>query len=241
MIALYVSDEPEDASSSPTWPTSTASARLRSRPLKFGLFFLDYDLDGRLDLLSTNGHLESDIATVQASQTYEQAAQLFWNTGQRRRALFAMVGPAAAGTDLFRPIVGRGSAYADIDGDGDLDVVTTSNGGPAHLFRNDGGNANRWIRLELVGRTSNRSAIGAKVTVKAGGTVQERQLFPAKGYLSSVELPMTFGLGTADRVDSVEIRWPSGKISEFKGMKAGQVYKVDEAAGPAGGPRPSGG
>jgi hypothetical protein len=232
MTALYVADDPASMQfydqanvfglGAPTQP-----------PLKFGLFFFDYDLDGRPDVLSTNGHLENDIAKVQASQTYEQSAQLFWNTGQKRRNLFALVGPEVAGPDLFVKIVGRGSAYADIDGDGDLDVVMTANGGPARVFRNDGGNKNGWIRLELVGRESNRSAIGAKVVVKVGELVEESQLFPAKGYLSSVELPLTFGLGTSSRADQVRITWPSGKITELKNLESGQVYKVDEKDGSA--------
>ena len=166
MTALYVTDDPKSLQFSDLASLYGLGAPTQP-PLKFGLFYFDYDLDGRLDLLSTNGHLESDIAKVQASMTYEQSAQLFWNTGQPGRTLFALVGPEAAGPDLFRPIVGRGSAYADIDGDGDLDVVLTANGGPARLFRNDGGNKNHWLRLALTGNPSNRDAIGRKVTVEA--------------------------------------------------------------------------
>jgi len=231
MTALYVAETPAKLLFSDQANVFGLGAATQP-PLKFGLFFFDYDLDGRPDVLSANGHLESDIAKVQASQTYEQAAQLFWNTGQKRRSLYALVGPAAAGPDLFTPIVGRGSAYADIDGDGDLDVVLTANGGPARLFRNDGGDRNGWVRLVLVGRGSNRDAIGAQVTVKAGEVVQERQHFPAKGYLSSVEMPLTFGLGASPVADEVRIRWPSGKVSEFRGLRAGKTYKVDEESGP---------
>ena len=129
-------------------------------PLKFSLFFFDYDLDGRLDLLSVNGHLESDIAKVQATQTYAQPAQLYWNSGKPGRSRFVLVGPEVAGADLFQPIVGRGSEYADIDDDGDLNVVLTASGGPAHLLSNIGGDNNHWIRLRLVGRgKSNRDAL----------------------------------------------------------------------------------
>jgi hypothetical protein len=200
-------------------------------PLKFGLFWFDYDLDGRPDLLWADGHLEPDIAAVDPSQSHAQPAQLFRNTGKDGRSLFVPVGPEAAGHDLFAPTVGRGSAYADIDGDGDLDVILTANGGPARLFRNEGGGGNRGIRLELVGRASNRDAIGAKVTVRAGGLVQHAQLFPAKGYLSSVEHALTFGLGDQSRAGEVRIVWPSGKTAEFRAIEAGRLYKVDEAGG----------
>lgn len=230
MTALYVTDEPKGLQFSDLANIYGLGAPTQP-PLKFGLFFFDYDLDGRLDLLSTNGHLESDIAKVQASESYAQPAQLFWNTGRKGRALFTLVGKESAGPDLFTPIVGRGSAYADIDGDGDLDVVLTANGGPAKLFRNDGGNKNHWIRLNLLGTTSNRSAIGAKVRLKSGDTVQQRQLIPAKGYLSSVEFPLTFGLGKNKQADSVTITWPSGRTTELSNLQAGKTYRVEEETG----------
>ena len=230
MMAFYVTDDPKGMQFSDQANLHGLGAPTQP-PMKFGLFFFDYDLDGRLDLLSTNGHLESDIRRVQASQTYPQSAQLFWNTGQHGRGLFVPVGPDAAGPDLFRPIVGRGSAYADIDGDGDLDVVLTANGGAARLFRNDGGNRNRSIRLKLNGNTSNRDGIGARVVVKAGDHAQHRQCFPAMGYLSSVERPLTFGLGAAPKADAVTIAWPSGKVTELRDLAAGRAYLVDEAEG----------
>ena len=224
MVALYVCDDPKGLVFSDLANSYGLGAPTQP-PLKFGLFFFDYDLDGRLDLLSANGHLESDIAKVQASETYEQSAQLFWNTGCSGAdcLLYTLVGPEVAGPDLFRPIVGRGSAYADIDGDGDLDVVFTVNGGRARLFRNDGGSKNHWLRLSLTGTDSNRSAIGARVTVKAGDQIYRRQLFPAKSYLSSVELPLTFGLGKSEKVDEVTIVWPSGKKTELEKPKIRQA------------------
>lgn len=231
MTALYVSDDPKTLQFADLANIYGLGAPTQP-PLKFGLFFFDYDLDGRLDLLSANGHLESDIQRVQSSETYEQSAQLFWNTGQPGRSLFTLVGPETAGRDLFDPIVGRGSAYADIDGDGDLDVVLTVNGGSARLFRNDGGNKNHWIRLRLVGTKSNRDALGAKVALSAGGKTQQRQLFPAKGYLSSVELPLTFGLGANEKADVIRIVWPSGAKSELKNLAAGKLHVVKEPGNP---------
>ena len=232
MTALYVCDQPSTLQFSDLANLFGLGAPTQP-PLKFGLFFFDYDLDGRLDLLTANGHLEPDIAKVQASETYAQPVQLFWNSGRPGQSLFQLVTAENAGSDLFRPVVGRGSAYADIDGDGDLDVVLTVNNGPARLFRNDGGNQNHWLRLELIGSgsTSNRNAIGAKVELKSGNTVCLRQLFPAKSYLSSVELPLTFGLGKADHADEVNITWSTGKTTKLKDLKAGRTYRVEEFMG----------
>jgi hypothetical protein len=200
-----------------------------SRPLlKFGAFFFDYDLDGRLDLLTCNGHLEPEIATVQAGQTYAQPVQLFWNSGQK--SCFVPVTASQAGPDLFRPLVGRGCAYADIDGDGRLDVVLTENGGPARLFRNEGGTGNHWIRLTLEGdgTRSNRSAIGARIELEAGGRIQHREILSARGYLSQSELPVTFGLGQADRVERVTIRWPGRRGGEqvLRDLPVDNAYSV---------------
>ncbi len=180
--------------------------------LKFGLFFFDYDLDGRLDVLTANGHLENEISKVQQSQTYAQPAQLLWNAGPGDAPNFVAVPPAKCGPDLFKPIVGRGSAYADIDGDGDLDVVLTQIGGPPILLRNDQQLGHHWLRLKLVGTTSNRDAIGAEVKVRVGNQIQWRVVTPTHGYLSQSELPVTFGLGTATHLDGVEVRWPNGHV-----------------------------
>jgi hypothetical protein len=191
-----------------------------SRPwLKFGVFFFDYDLDGRLDLFTCNGHLEPEIAATGLS-TYEQPPQLFWNTGAPPS--FAEMKWGDVGPDLFRPVVGRGCAFADINGDGTLDIVLTTNGGPARLLKNEGGTGNHWIRLTLQGDglRSNRSAIGARVTLEAGGEKYEREVVGARGYLSQSELTLTFGLGQNTKVDSVKIQWP--------GVKAGPLQVITE-------------
>jgi hypothetical protein len=182
-------------------------------PLKFGVFFFDYDLDGRLDFLTCDGHLDPGIGKLQAGQKYEQPAQLFWNTAQQPRG-FEPVTEQAAGPDLFRPLVGRGCAYADLDGDGDLDVILTGNGGPARALRNDNKLGHHWIRLKLEGDgvRSNRSAIGARVILEAGGVEQRREIAAARGYLSQSELVVTFGLDEVKQIDRITIHWP-GKIA----------------------------
>lgn len=228
MMALYVADEPSEFQFSDLANLYGLGAPTQP-PLKFGLFFFDYDLDGRLDLLSANGHLESDISLVQASETYPQPAQLFWNSGKPGRSMFVQVGPDRAGGDLFRPIVGRGSAYADIDADGDLDVVLATNGGSPLLLRNEGGSGHHWIRLKLVGTRSNREGIGARVTAKVGDRTVQAQVFPSKGYLSSVELPITLGLGASASVDELTIAWPSGDTSKLESLAADRVHTIEEA------------
>ena len=182
--------------------------------LKFGVAFLDYDLDGRLDLLTANGHLEQEIAKIQQSQTYAQPAQLFWNAGDRSGGCFVVVSPQKCGSDLLKPIVGRGLAFADIDGDGDPDVVMTQTGGSPLLLRNDQDLHHHWIRLKLVGTKSNRDAIGAWIKARVNGQTLSRQVMPTRGYLSQSELPVTIGLGSATKPDSVEIVWPGGATQQ---------------------------
>jgi enediyne biosynthesis protein E4 len=176
---------------------------------------LDYDLDGRLDLLSANGHLEAEIAKIQKSQTYAQPAQLFWNAGEHSGGCFVAVPPEKAGGDLFKPIVGRGLAFADIDGDGDLDVIMTQTGGAPLLLRNDQDLHHHWIRLKLVGTKSNRDAIGAWIKVRFNGQTLSRQVMPTRGYLSQSELPVTIGLGNATKPEAVEVIWPGGSTQQI--------------------------
>jgi hypothetical protein len=201
-------------------------------PLKFGTFLFDYDNDGRLDLLVNNGHLEPEIERVPQNQTYAQPPQLYWNTG-RKSDCFEPVTAKEAGGDLFAPIVGRGSAFGDLFGKGTLDVVLTANGGPARLLRNNCDLGHHWLRLTLEGdgQRSNRSAIGAVVTVQAGDLVQTRMVAGCRGYLSQSEFPLTFGLGKHTKIDKVTIRWP-GKtkmVSEFTDLTADRPRTIRQA------------
>ena len=209
MTSFYVSEGGQD------WFTDEAAIEGIGSPtrplLSFGLFFVDYDLDGRLDLFQTNGHLEEEINEVQSSQHYRQPAQLFWNAGVDAVPCFRIVPSSTAG-DLDRPIVGRGAAYADIDADGDLDFVITQPGELPVLLRNDQALGHHWLRVRLIDeQTANRDAIGAWVELESGGVVQQRQVMPTRSYLSQVELPVTFGLGNVDAVDRLTVVWPGGQ------------------------------
>lgn len=181
--------------------------------LSFGLFFLDYDLDGRLDLFQTNGHLEDEISEIHRSQQYRQPAQLFWNTGSTSGSTFELVPSEIAG-DLVTPIVGRGAAYADIDADGDLDIIVTQVGDRPLLLRNEQALGHHWIRIVLQGASPNLDAIGAWVEVDAGGMTQRRKVMPTRSYLSQVEMPLTFGLGEHDHLDALRVTWPDGSTQE---------------------------
>ena len=196
--------------------------------LTFGLFFFDYDLDGRSDLFLANGHVADDIQAVQPKIQYAQMPQLFRNEGRKR---FREV-TAQAGAPFRRAVVGRGAAYGDYDNDGDLDILLTTNGGPAYLLRNEGGNQNRWLRIRTIGVTSNVNGMGAKVTVtRPDGMKIWQMVHSGSSYCSQSELPLTFGLGQHDRASRVEVRWPSGKVDSIRDLPANQRYTIREGAG----------
>ncbi len=159
--------------------------------LTFGVFFLDYDLDGYPDIFAANGHSEEDIENIQPKVKYREPPLMFRNLG---RGKFEDVS-AKLGTDFLRPLLARGAAYADFDRDGDLDILITTNNGPAHLYRNDGGNRNHWIRVSLSGVMSNRSALGAVVRIKSASGSQWQTVHSGSSYCSQSDLALTFGLG----------------------------------------------
>lgn len=191
--------------------------------LGFGCVFFDADLDGFIDLAVVNGHIDDTVRNVR-NIGYAQAPQLFLNNG---KAAFRDVAQDA-GREFAAPKVGRGLACGDFDRDGDLDLLMTTNHGPAYLYRNDQFANNRSIRFRLVGAKSNRDAIGALVRIYYQGVVQSRLVKTGSSYLSQSELPVTFGCGQHDRIDRVVIDWPSGRTEEFRNLATGSAYECVE-------------
>ena len=189
----------------------------------WGTSFIDYDLDGKLDLFVVNG------STLQQrdkpTQLVPMRSQLFWNRGPAE-GFFDVSG--VSGDFFKRSWVGRGAAFADYDNDGDVDAIVTTNGGAAHLLRNDGGNRNHWLQVDLRGTKSNRQAIGASVRLVVGGASQIRQVGAQASYLSQNSLIETFGLGSRLRADTLEIVWPSGAREVRTNLAANQRLRVVE-------------
>ena len=213
---LFIDDAPK-----------SAVGRSSLLTLTFGCFFFDYDLDGLPDIFAANGHVSDDIERVQSRVTYAQRPHLFRNVGRKQfEDMSLQAGPA-----LQRAIVARGAAYSDYDHDGDLDIVVTTNNGPARLFRNDGGNRNNVLRVETVGTTSNRDGIGARVEVSVHGARLWQIVKTGSSYASQSELPLTFGLGGATTVDGVRVAWPSGRVDVMGALQANQSITIQEGAG----------
>ncbi len=204
-------------------PSSTVG-RASLLSLAFGVFFFDYDLDGHPDIFAANGHIDEEINRVQPKVSYKQAPLLFRNLGDRR---FENV-TSKMGPDFNRPIVARGAAYADYDHDGDLDVIISTNNGPAYLFRNDGGNQNHWLNVRLTGTKSNRSAIGAVVRVESASGRRWNTVRSGSSYCSQSDLALTFGLGSDTRVFNLTVEWPSGAKQQLTDISANQFLKIVE-------------
>jgi hypothetical protein len=194
--------------------------------LGFGCFFFDYDLDGWLDIYVADGHIEDAIERVQPRVHFAEPPHLFRNLGDGK---FEDV-TASAGAAFAAPRVARGAAYGDVNNDGALDLLESTNGGPALLFRNTGA-TNHSLRIKLVGTRSNRDGIGANVKLTAGSDAQSKTLRSGSSYLSSSELVLTFGLASHTRADRIEIRWPSGQVDHLANVRSDQIISVKEGQG----------
>ena len=201
--------------------------RMSLLSLAFGVFFFDYDLDGLLDVFAANGHIDEEIGRVQPKIQFRQPPLLFRNTGGGRFADASKT----LGEQFRRPIVARGAAYADYDRDGDLDLLLTTNHGPAYLYRNDRANGNHWLRLKLVGSKSNRSGLGATVTLHGSNWRQAQVVRSGSSYCSQSDLALTFGLGAQATASAIEVAWPSGTRQRFTNVVANRNYTIQEDTG----------
>jgi hypothetical protein len=191
----------------------------------FGSRFFDYNNDGLVDLFVHNGHPFEPINKLVPGTTYKERPFLFENIGQGFREVAAEHGSA-----LKTLYAGRGLAVGDIDNDGDSDLLLINVGEPPVLLRNDGGNANHWLGVNLVGSKSNRDAIGAKVTVMSGGRRRGKERLGGTSYCSASDPRLLFGLGSSTKIDAIDIKWPSGEISSLKNVRANQYLTIKEGS-----------
>lgn len=195
--------------------------------LTFGAFFADLDLDGRMEVVCANGHLESEISKVQPNQHYAQAPLFFWNAGAKGGTELVKLDTDQVGKAAVEPMVGRGAAYGDLDGDGDLDMVLIANGGLPRVLRNNQQLGNHWLRIRLKGGESNRDAIGAQVRLDSAAGRQTRCVTTTRSYLSQCELPLTFGLGSVSDPVTIEVQWPDGKVQEIENLAVDQLHVIE--------------
>ena len=198
--------------------------------LGFGCFFFDYDLDGWPDILIANGHIDGDIQRVQPNVKYAMPPHVFRNLGKGN----FQETTKSLGTAFAAPRVGRGAAYGDINNDGRLDLLLSTNGGRAYLFENEAtGEAaqQKSLRIKLIGTKSNRDGIGSVVKLTSAGETQAEMLRSGSSYLSASELVLTFGLARHEKADAIEIRWPSGQEEKLENVAAGQTITVTEGKG----------
>ena len=191
----------------------------------FGVGFFDHDNDGDLDVFVANGHVSPGVEKYVDYVSFAQRNLLFENRGGHFEE-------GSADGYFSVQEVSRGAAFGDIDNDGDIDILITNNAGPLHLLRNDVGNRRNWLTLKLIGKKSNRDAIGAIVKARVKGRLQVAQVQRARSYLTSNDPRVHLGLGDADQVDELEVHWPSGARQKLHKLRANQIVTIEEELGP---------
>jgi enediyne biosynthesis protein E4 len=189
--------------------------------------FLDYDNDGWNDILQLNGAMLDNVSLYHGEVSYKEPLLMYRNLGKGE---FDKVSDSL-GPDFIHPIVGRGLATADYDNDGDIDIVTNNRGDFPSLLRNDGGNANHWLTVQLIGTKSNRDGIGASLKLTATGFVQVEQAKGGMSYMSASDPRIHFGLGKRMKIESLEITWPSGQVDRLTNVPVDQIIAFKEGAG----------
>jgi hypothetical protein len=213
-----------------TFDDATFSSRLSYATFHmsgFGTRFLDYDNDGRRDLFMANGHVLDNIQRYHAGTQYAEPKLMFRNMGD---GIFENVSDRL-GSDLQQATVSRGAAIGDFDNDGDLDILVSNNGGTTQLLRNDGGNANHWLEILLIGTKSNRDGVGTRVKASAGDLALNDQRKGGMSYQSAQDPRLHFGLGQHSNVDRIEITWPSGMVTKLANLPSDQILAVQEGTG----------
>jgi enediyne biosynthesis protein E4 len=189
--------------------------------------FVDYDNDGWPDILQLNGAMLDNIQLYHSEVSYKEPLLMLRNLGKGR---FKTVSDSL-GPDFVRPIAGRGVATADYDNDGDIDIVTNNRGDYPSLLRNDGGNANHWLTVLLIGTKSNRDGIGASLKLTSEGVTQVEQVQNGMGYMSASDPRIHFGLGKRTKMDSLEVTWPSGQVDRLTSVPIDRIIAVQEGKG----------
>ena len=216
-----------------TFPSGIA---VNSRYVGWGGGFLDYDNDGWSDLMQINGHVYPEIAGHDVGQTYKNPRIVYRNMGNGQfKDVSAVMGPG-----ISEHFSSRGAAFGDYDNDGDVDVLVLNMNDLPSLLRNDGGNKQNWIKIKLIGTKCNRTAIGARVRVITGEHVQMDEVHSGSSVMSQGDLRLHFGVGKAETVDVIEVKWPTtGKLERFPQVKANQILTIREGSGIVAGPRPT--
>jgi hypothetical protein len=208
--------------------TLPSGIAVNSNYVAWGCGFLDYDNDGWQDILQVNGHVYPEVDNYKFSQTFKNPRLVYKNLGNGKfKDVSSEVGPG-----ISERFSSRGAAFGDYDNDGDVDVLVLNMNDPPSLLRNDGGNRQNWIKIKLVGTICNRTAIGARVRVSTGKHVQMDEVHSGSSVMSQSDLRLHFGLGQAESVDVVEVKWPTTqKIERFTNIKPNQIITIREGAG----------
>jgi hypothetical protein len=213
-----------------TFTDNTFNSRIGNKAVLLSgvaMKFLDYDNDGWNDILQLNGAMLDNVSLYHGEVSYREPLLMFRNLGKGE---FDKVSESL-GPDFVRPIVGRGLATADFDNDGDIDIVTNNRGDYPSLLRNDGGNANHWLTVLLIGTKSNRDGIGASLKLTSEGFVQVEQAKGGMSYMSASDPRIHFGLGKREKIDSLEITWPSGQVDRLKNLSVDRIVAIKEGVG----------